>query len=352
MKLKIIDTSKKNRKNISNTAKMIKKGIVSNKQVKIYLDKLLYSPFDFKYFTDKLKMEGIIVTKSARSADIIASSYLSRIRQHFGLNKKYLLWTHEPYHDYTYKARINLNNKRVNIMNVYTGGIYQNNYRYFYYTKPLQKIRVEDISDNFNKLDSIQIPAFSTKYPITYYAKNKYTILPQRYQLIEWGHKQGFVKIWGKGWPENMIQGESRNNNRIQAKKDILQKYYFNISLENAVAKNYVTEKIWEAIVNYCLPIYYGAHPSTIYQDFPENSFIDCAKFKGPEELYNYIQNMSQEEYVTRMNKCIDTFNRIVEKTKNTNKNRFYPCPQNKNLEKIDYGQSYPAFLKLIKNMR
>ncbi len=90
-----------------------------------------------------------------------------------------------------------------------------------------------------------------------------------------------------------------------------------------------MTEKIWDSIENYCLPIYYGKHTNA-YALFPENSFIDYSKFNSPLELFQFIKEMTDEEFVSRMNKCITVYNSISEKG-----NTFVIAERKKMLEHI-----------------
>ena len=72
-----------------------------------------------------------------------------------------------------------------------------------------------------------------------------------------------------------------------------------------------MTEKIWHAIVSYCLPIY-NSFNSSIYETFPDNSFIDANLFKDENDLFDYIMAMSEEEFIHRLNLCIDVFNKAL----------------------------------------
>ncbi len=110
---------------------------------------------------------------------------------------------------------------------------------------------------------------------------------------------------------EGVSLEDSREGDWTIRKFEILQDYHFNLCLENTIAPYYCTEKIWDAIITGCLPIYYGGKNSTIYEDFPPNSFIDYCEFNSPIELFNYIDQMEFTEYEKRMNLCIDTFNKM-----------------------------------------
>ncbi len=84
---------------------------------------------------------------------------------------------------------------------------------------------------------------------------------------------------------------------KIENKRKTLQKYKFAICYENARDfPGYITpDKIFECFFAGCIPIYWGASNVTKY--IPPNTFIDKKKFKSYEQLYNYLKNMSDEEY-------------------------------------------------------
>ncbi len=90
-----------------------------------------------------------------------------------------------------------------------------------------------------------------------------------------------------------------------------------------------MTEKIWDSIENYCLPIYYGKQTNA-YSLFPKNSFIDYSNFESPSELFDFISKMNNEEFVQRMNKCITVYNGISSKG-----NDFVKKERQKMLDKI-----------------
>jgi hypothetical protein len=221
-------------------------------------------------------------------------------------------------------------------MNVYTGDIFLDNARYFYFNKKLEYI-------NRISIDNRIVACLSTFYPEKYYKNNKFSILKERYDVINWGYQNGYVKIWGKGWGSK-AEGNSRNN-RANTKGDILGKFHFALCFENTLADYYVTERLWESIHYGCLPIYYSNN--TIYQDFPRDSFIDYRDFNNSGELFKYINGMTTEEWISRMNKCIKVFNKFVDKY---DKNKFLTC-ENKNLETINYYDGFQLFIKKIREI-
>ena len=81
--------------------------------------------------------------------------------------------------------------------------------------------------------------------------------------------KWGFCDIYGSSWPASTtIEGTSREGAWWDAKREILENYAINIAFENTIIPNYVTEKIWDAVVCGCLPVYHGVD-NGIYEIFP-----------------------------------------------------------------------------------
>jgi hypothetical protein len=135
-------------------------------------------------------------------------------------------------------------------------------------------------------------------------------LIKKRTQIGLYGHEHKVMHIYGKGWPDGISREDSRDGNWVESKNGILETYHFNLSFENTAAPRYTTEKIWDSIANYCLPIYYG-EGTEIYNLFPKDSFIDYSEIKSPQSLFFYIQNMSEIEFVERLNKCIHVYNEI-----------------------------------------
>ena len=131
-----------------------------------------------------------------------------------------------------------------------------------------------------------------------------------RSQIAIEGNKLSIMDVYGKDWPDGISKEDSRNGNWSERKKNVLENYKYNLCFENTIAFNYMTEKIWDSIENYCLPIYYGKG-TNVYEIFPEDSFIDYSNFQSPIELFNFIEELPENEYIIRLNKCIKTYNTI-----------------------------------------
>jgi hypothetical protein len=106
------------------------------------------------------------------------------------------------------------------------------------------------------------------------------------------GKEEDNFDLYGKWWPEGMKVYKGP----VSRKVDILKKYRFNYAYENIKGTpGYVTEKIFDTFQAGTVPIYWGASNVTKY--VPADCFIDREKFNSEEELYQYLQGMSKEEY-------------------------------------------------------
>lgn len=83
---------------------------------------------------------------------------------------------------------------------------------------------------------------------------------------------------------------------RVQSKFETLQKYRFVICYENVKdTPGYITEKIFDAFFAGCVPVYWGA--PNVLRYIPEECFVDRTKFDDHESLYQYLSDMTVEEY-------------------------------------------------------
>lgn len=160
-----------------------------------------------------------------------------------------------------------------------------------------------------NKLCTTIIANKFKKHPLELYS--------ERIKAIEWfekNHPEDF-DLYGFGWDKRNFSGHLRRLNRIEwfcrllkprlktykgsvgSKKEILSKYKFAICYENARdIPGYITEKIFDCFFAGCVPIYWGAPNVTDY--IPPETFINKRNFKTYEQLYSYLKNMSESEYI------------------------------------------------------
>lgn len=86
-------------------------------------------------------------------------------------------------------------------------------------------------------------------------------------------------------------------------KIDFQKKYKFCIAYENSARPGYTTEKILEAYMSNCIPIYYGS--ITIEDDFNPETFINSHNFDNNDDLIEYIKKVDTDEdlYNSYLNK-------------------------------------------------
>lgn len=99
-------------------------------------------------------------------------------------------------------------------------------------------------------------------------------------KLNEYREVHGYGKVFG-----NYVSG-----NKI----DVLKQYRFNICFENAIYPGYITEKLLEAKVAGCVPIYYG--DDTFSTDFNKNCAINYKDFNNINDLYKEIKSLDENE--------------------------------------------------------
>ncbi|SKB26524.1 glycosyltransferase family 10 domain-containing protein [Malaciobacter marinus] len=100
---------------------------------------------------------------------------------------------------------------------------------------------------------------------------------------------QLFAKLTGETYPSY--------KGMVDNKKETMEKYKFSICYENAKdIPGYITEKIFDSFFAGCVPIYWGAN--NILDYVPKECFIDFRDFGSYKELYDFIKNMSDDEYM------------------------------------------------------
>lgn len=174
--------------------------------------------------------------------------------------------------------------------------------------------------------DKVEFNIKNKKKLCTMIVANKFKSHPlelytERIKTIRWfeqNHPEDF-DLYGIGWDKYYFKGILSRLNRfnvlrkilkpkypsykgpIKSKKEIYKKYKFAICYENARnIPGYITEKIFDCFFAGCVPVYWGAPNITDY--IPEDTFIDRRNFKTYEELYGYLNNISDREYINYLN--------------------------------------------------
>ncbi|MBE9051480.1 glycosyl transferase [Nostocales cyanobacterium LEGE 11386] len=280
-----------------------------------------FTAFDKKESIEYFKRQGIFLLSQPEKAHIIVSERINHLNQYirlYGKNKSYLTWTREPRYNQHF-SRIKkgfLWKPDIHVMNVYTGDVFVNNYYENSYRLVIDRHLELFSKENFLDFKTKKIAFLATNQKGNTSLKKEgkeLDLYRLRNQIALKGYGLNKVDIYGRGWPDGISKEDSRSDNRVQRKGEILSNYHFNLCFENTNYPYYCTEKIWESIKYGCLPIYYGKE-NKIYEDFSKESFLDYCDFNDTEALLTYIDNMSVSEFVDRMNACIKVFNKVYEK--------------------------------------
>lgn len=115
--------------------------------------------------------------------------------------------------------------------------------------------------------------------------------------------------FYGRGWGNIK---DRRYKGEIQNKHEILRKYEYSIAIENVCETNYVTEKMFDCILNNTVPLYYGCpNISDIYSkdsfqiiDIESENIIDIIKqkIKLSSETYKESIFESKKTYFEKLN--------------------------------------------------
>lgn len=305
--------------------------------IKVYSINKNYRPFSDRISNEYLKTFGIKYNGHSFTADILLSSSINskryKIFKTLFFWKKFLIWTNEPREDISF---YNFSTRNQEVMNVYSRNVFFNNLHFlgsyhYDYTNDLglsyDNIDLTTISHNYKK-EKTCAAIFGYKDPEKSQLLNHTTDISLnnfRQDLATFLYKKGKCDIYGSYWPETVkvIEEsgfESGGEIWWERKKTILKDYKYNLCFENTIFPYYCTEKLWHAIASGCLPIYYGAN-TTIYENFEEDSFIDASRFKGSEELFLFMENLTELEYSVRFNKCKEAMCKAyLERRNKTNK--------------------------------
>jgi len=106
------------------------------------------------------------------------------------------------------------------------------------------------------------------------------------------------LTVRGSGWDEiehhKYIKVENIPNRMVDNTNifDFYKKFNFALIVENCDAENYVSEKIYDAWIAGCIPIYYGNNDKI---DLPRDCYIDIKDFNNIEQVNSYINKMEKK---------------------------------------------------------
>ena len=104
------------------------------------------------------------------------------------------------------------------------------------------------------------------------------------------------ITVYGTGWEKYKDHPKIRVGHTLHRSKDhrttidIMKDYTFVMIIENTDAQGYVSEKIYDAWIAGCIPLYYGnIHPRN---GIPSNMYIDLKSFPSSEAVQEYLDSL------------------------------------------------------------
>ena len=287
------------------------------------IESLKHTVFEDEYCLAFFREHGVLMTSNISEADVFllrktSASTIIDFQKYLMDNgippKPILVWTHEPRFAKTDLDRIDIEGFcSLHVMNLYTRTVYFSNLTF--YGSNVDRLLTPRSDVSFSKIPIVALAGYVSERSSEMMLNGlNIDLTVKRQKLLLKGSEVGLIAIYGRNWPDSMNIFESRGAGWHQAKLNILEKYQFNVAMENTSFDYYCTEKIWDSIKSYCLPIY-SSYNNKIYDLFPKNSFIDVDEFSGNDELLKYLKMMSKKEYLGRLNSCVQVFNHVYETT-------------------------------------
>ena len=85
------------------------------------------------------------------------------------------------------------------------------------------------------------------------------------------------------------------DDNGYRTKMELMRNYRFTIAFENAIGKDYVTEKFYEPLLSGSVPVYLGAPNINMFSP-DSSSFIDVRDYPDPSDLAKVIKAYCEDE--------------------------------------------------------
>lgn len=109
------------------------------------------------------------------------------------------------------------------------------------------------------------------------------------------------VTCYGKGWDPKVDKiGQQPNESKEDGSHrghwdiEIRKQYTFNLIIENCNGDGYVSEKIYDAFVSGCIPLYYGNINKR--HNIPDDCYIDVKKYPKVEDLQTYLDSLTSHQ--------------------------------------------------------
>lgn len=133
------------------------------------------------------------------------------------------------------------------------------------------------------------------------FERHKDELYSQRKAAVSYFQKKcpNEFDLYGAFWPDDLQVCLKGTLNR-EKKMETLSEYKFIVSYDSIKnQRGYISEKIFDCFNAKIVPVYWGADNVTNY--IPKECFVDKRDFNTYDELYEYLKNMTEEEYNQRV---------------------------------------------------
>lgn len=184
----------------------------------------------------------------------------------------------------------------------------------------------EKLIDNKKYVRSIALPVENKETKVVPFSKRKFivTVVGNKGRALPWQRNSLYERrmktmrflhrklgekfdMFGMGWdrqrkfslqktPPPFWRGTLPKNGKLAA----ISKYRFTLCYENAIEQNWVTEKLWDAMLAKTIPVYWGA--PNIHELIPKNIIINRSEFKSDKELLKFLRSIDEPEFMRRIN--------------------------------------------------
>jgi len=269
------------------------------------------TPFQEGLRRERVQIPDVEIVTTPDTADVICARAVGPLAPFLHVGKSVLVWTHEPASCGTDTKSVHDTSTggTIHMSTAFNGDIYLSPLHYF----PFLKLnRAEIMASLADRSRTCAILA-------TYRAKFDRYISGRNVDITEYRQRMAIhlskshdaCDIYGRGWPASVKVMEDSRGAGWQARKlDALGDYKFNISCENTVSKDYITEKIWQAIQSGAVPIYFG-RGTGIDQVLAPTSYIDPGLFHSFDDLHDRIAGMSMADRTAMVTSAQDDYERI-----------------------------------------
>lgn len=126
------------------------------------------------------------------------------------------------------------------------------------------------------------------------------------------------ITVYGKGWekyadhPRIKVGHAKDRRQDIHTVIDILKDYTFVMIIENTDADGYVSEKIYDAWIAGCIPLYYGNNNADV--GIPTEMYIDLRSFSSSKAVQDYLDSLDLETIARKRQWILDHRESCLEK--------------------------------------